>query len=155
MTPDELVQREEIRELLARYCQLHAAHDFAGVAALFADDGCFENIVGLARGRAAIQRVYESINPDAGSQLERKHFTTDVILTLADNGRATAISQFLLVRQQAGGLMAAAAGRYEDSLVCTAEGWRFARRQVHVDFHSDMGLKPRDAETPTNEEKAP
>lgn len=136
----ELADKEAIRVLLARYCHLHAAHDFAGVVALFAEDGCFENIAGTAHGRSGILAVYESLNPPAGSHLERKHFTTDVLIDLQGD-RAQAESQFLLVRQHAGGLIAAAAGRYQDALTRGADGWQFMKRKVHVDFHGDMGLK--------------
>lgn len=140
MTVQHLEDKDAIRELLARYCVLHAAHDFAGVAALFTDDGRFENIVGVSNGPAQIQRMYETINPPRSAQLERKHFNTDVTVALAGD-EATALSQFLLVRQSDAGLMVAACGRYEDRLARTAAGWRFAARQVHVDFQSDLGLR--------------
>lgn len=138
----ELSHREAIRELLARYCYLHTDHDFAGIAQLFTEDGCFESLAGPCTGRAAIRDYYLRLLPGEGAAPDRKHFISETLIDLRGE-EASVTSQFLLVRDDGKGPQVAAAGRYFDELVLQGGHWRFRLRKVKLDHAGNMGLHGR------------
>lgn len=135
----ELSHREAIRELLARYCYLHTDHDYAGIAALFAEHGCFESLAGPCLGRQAIRDYYLKVMRHDSAVPDRKHFVSEVLIDLQGD-HASVKSQFLLVRQAGPALEVSAAGRYHDQVVLLDGEWRFRHRLVLLDHRADMGL---------------
>ncbi len=138
----DLSHREAIRELLARYCYLHTDHDFAGIAELFTEDGCFESLAGPRRGREEIRDYYLHLLPGAGAAPDRKHFISETRIDLRGE-EASVTSQFMLVRHDGTAPQVVAVGRYFDELVLQGGEWRFRHRKVIVDHHGDMGLHGR------------
>jgi hypothetical protein len=134
--------RAAIAELITRYAALNDAADWEAVAALYAEDGSMSRPNApdeFISGRAAILAAFRA-RPCRAS----RHIVANVLVTLEDEARARATSQILLFTGSAaedGGLPLLSAGAplvgsYEDSLVRTAEGWRFAIRRGRLDFRA-------------------
>ena len=133
-------EKDAIRELMARYAHALDACDFAGVAGLFAEDGEWATTYGRARGRAEIEALLTSVVPRPGEGPQRKHYITNIIITL-DGERASALSDYLVVRDSERGLLPVMGGRYKDRFVRHAGTWRFARKELEHHIFADMALK--------------
>ena len=134
-TLQQLADREAIRELLAAYCVAMDTGDFAGLGALFAPDGVWQDKLGPAA--IAAQVAAEVPTPSVGPR--RIHFLSNIVIAL-DGDSATATSNWLVVRSSPAGAMLGAAGTYRDSLVRIGDAWRFARRAISEDIAGDLGL---------------
>src|SRR5579862_1143325 len=92
-----LEDKDNIRELLARYCFLLDGFRLAEFAALFTADGEWISRNGKASGPQAIERLLRGMVPEPAPGRRRKHFTTNIIIELTGD-RATVVSNFLVVR---------------------------------------------------------
>ena len=54
--------RDEIRELTARYCHAIAAADVNGIVDLFCEDGAFRTGDRTIEGTAALEKFYSSLS---------------------------------------------------------------------------------------------
>jgi 3-phenylpropionate/cinnamic acid dioxygenase small subunit len=133
---------EAIRSLLHRYAECVDAADFAALGRLFAAGEI--RAAGLPaplRGAEAVARFYAGANRvHADGTLRTKHVVSNEIVEL-DAGGATARARSLFVVYQATErlpLQAIAAGRYHDRFERTAEGWRFAAREILLDLAGDL-----------------
>ena len=133
-------EKDAIRELMARYCHALDACQFGEVASLFAEDGEWTTTYGSARGRAQIEALLTSVVPKPGEGPQRKHYITNIVITLAGD-RADARSDYLVVRESDGGLMPVMGGTYMDTFVKREGGWQFARKQLVHNIVGDMALK--------------
>jgi uncharacterized protein (TIGR02246 family) len=133
-------EKDAIRELMARYCHALDACRFDEVASLFADDGEWTTTYGSARGRAQIEALLTSVVPRKGEGPQRKHYITNIIIRLAGD-RASARSDYLVVRESERGLMPVMGGTYRDDFVKRDGAWQFARKQLVHDIVGDMALK--------------
>jgi ketosteroid isomerase-like protein len=131
-----------IAELITRYAVLTDAGDWDAVAALYTEDGRMNRPTApeqFVTGRAAILAAFRA-RPRRAS----RHIVANVLITLEGETCARATSQILLFTGSAaadGGLpvLAGAAplvGTYEDTLVKSADGWRFAVRRGSLDFRA-------------------
>jgi hypothetical protein len=115
---------EAIRTLKARYCSFAdrgfsgAGHDDEAFAALFTEDGVFEASAGALRGRQAIRERCRSFHPLS------MHLVTNPEIEV-DGDRARAAWSAYVPTATADGRALVVAGRYEERLVRTAEGWRY------------------------------
>src|SRR5690348_14510338 len=94
-----LEAKDAIRELMAQYAQALDACRFADVAALFTSDGEWTTDYGTARGREAIEALLRNNVPAKGEGPQRKHFITNIIITVNDAsacGSASAVSDYLI-----------------------------------------------------------
>jgi ketosteroid isomerase-like protein len=132
--PDLAADRDAIRDLLARYTYNGDRGRVAALAACFADDGVLEYPGNRAQGPHAIEQTLQSGERDPRLTFVRHHITNPLI-TL-DGERATARSYFA-VHSNAG---PDHSGTYDDELVRTDQGWRFARRRVRVDWQAETSL---------------
>lgn len=132
--------KDAIRETMARYCHALDACEFAGVAALFATDGEWTTTYGSARGRQEIETLLTSVVPKPGEGPQRKHYITNILITLAGD-TAKSVSDYLVVRESEHGLMAVMGGTYKDDFVRLDGTWRFARKQLVHNIVGDMALK--------------
>ena len=131
--------RSAIAELITRYAVLNDTADWAAVAALYTEDGRMSRPVApkeFISGRAAILAAFQA-RPRRAS----RHVVANVLVTLDGEERARASSQILLYTGTAaddGGppILSASplVGTWEDTLVKTPEGWRFAERRGSLDF---------------------
>ena len=133
-------EKDAIRELMAAYCYALDACRFDEVAALFAEDGEWTTTYGAARGRAEIAALLDRTVPKRGEGPQRKHYITNIIIRL-DGDRATATSDYLVVREGETGLLPVMGGRYKDAFVKADGAWRFARKELEHHIWGDMALK--------------
>jgi uncharacterized protein (TIGR02246 family) len=111
---------EEIRKLLARYCFAIDARDGDTWADLFTDDGIFHYALGEPLvGRSALREFMTMVPGD------RHHLTMNEIIEI--EGDAATVRAYALVTRATPPVISAV-GDYHDSLVRTADGWRFAKR---------------------------
>ena len=80
--------------------------------------------------------------PVKGEGPQRKHYITNIIVTV-DGERASAVSDYLVVRESHNGLMPVMGGTYKDSFVKTPAGWRFARPTGLATGGGIAGKRPR------------
>jgi ketosteroid isomerase-like protein len=135
-----LEAKDEIRELMASYAQALDACRFADVAACFAADGEWTTDYGSARGPAEIEAFIKSIVPMKGEGPQRKHYITNIIIKV-DGETASAISDYLIVRESDNGLLPVMGGTYRDKFIKTPAGWRFFRKELVHHIKGDMALK--------------
>lgn len=133
-------EKDAIRELMARYCHALDACRFGEVASLFAEDGEWTTTYGTARGRARIEALLTSVVPKPGEGPQRKHYITNMLITLSGD-RASARSDYLVVRESERGLMPVMGGTYMDAFVKHEGVWLFARKQLVHNIVGDMALK--------------
>ena len=131
-----------VAELIVRYAGLNDAGDWDAVAALYTEDGRMNRPTSpddFITGRAAILAGFRSRPPRAA-----RHFVANILVTLEGETRARASSRILLFTGTAaddGGLPFQSAtpplvGSYEDTLVKTADGWRFVERRGRLEFRT-------------------
>ncbi len=135
-----LEAKDAIRELMATYAMALDACRFADVAACFAPDGEWTTDYGAARGPAEIEKFISGIVPLKGEGPQRKHYITNIIVTV-DGDTASAVSDYLIIRESEIGLMPVMGGTYKDQFVKTPAGWRFARKELVHHIKGDMALK--------------
>ena len=126
---------------MARYCHTLDACAFAEVAALFAEDGEWTTAYGSARGRSEIERLLGSVVPKPGEGPQRKHYITNIVIELSGEGRASARSDYLVIRESETGLIPVMGGTYLDGFVKRDGEWRFARKELVHNIRGDMALK--------------
>jgi hypothetical protein len=137
--PNALADKDSIRELLARYCFLLDGFRLGEFAALFTADGEWISRNGQATGPEDIERLLRGLVPEPAPGRRRKHFTANIIVELAGDS-AKVISNFLVVRDSETGPAIAVAGTYDDTLVRTADGWKFKSRSLSHDIAGESGL---------------
>jgi 3-phenylpropionate/cinnamic acid dioxygenase small subunit len=141
-----LEDKDAIRELLARYCFLLDGYKLKEFAALFTADGEWISRNGTAAGPEAIERLLRGVVPEPAPGKRRKHLTTNILIELTSDS-ATVASNFLVVRNSASGPVIAVAGTYDDTVVRTAEGWKFKSRRLSHDIAGESGLNATGAAT--------
>jgi ketosteroid isomerase-like protein len=135
-----LEAKDAIRELMAAYAQALDACRFADVAACFAPDGEWTTDYGAARGPAEIEAFIRGIVPVKGEGPQRKHYITNIIIKV-DGETASAVSDYLIVRESENGLIPVMGGTYRDKFIKTPAGWRFSRKELEHHIAGDMALK--------------
>ena len=135
-----LEAKDAIRELMAAYAQALDACRFADVAACFAPDGEWTTDYGAARGPAEIEAFIRGIVPVKGEGPQRKHYITNIIIAV-DGDTASAVSDYLIVRESENGLIPVMGGTYRDKFIKTPAGWRFSRKELEHHIKGDMALK--------------
>jgi uncharacterized protein (TIGR02246 family) len=133
-------EKDAIREQMARYCYALDACRFDEVAALFAEDGEWTTTYGSAHGRAEIAELLDQNVPKPGEGPQRKHYITNIIVRI-EGEKATATSDYLVVRESDAGLLPVMGGRYKDAFVKQAGTWLFARKELEHHIWGDMALK--------------
>jgi len=123
---DDLADRIAIRELTARYNNAWIDRDPEAWCDTFTEGGSLEVVDGpTIRGHDALREMFKAMD----SALV--HFTTDAVITV-DADQATQRCSVMTAAPTAQGdqVQLTGVGHYSDSLVRTAQGWRFARRTV-------------------------
>lgn len=124
---------QEIGQLRARYCQALDDGRWDALADTFTEDGAF---VGLstARGRDEMLEFFPKLN--ATTVTSWWHFSSNETVDL--DGDSAAGTTWLLQPCVVEGESQIAAGRYDDTMVRTANGWRFTERKVSFFFWSSL-----------------
>ncbi|MDP3676038.1 MAG: nuclear transport factor 2 family protein [Novosphingobium sp.] len=132
--PDLTTDRDAIRDLLARYTYNGDRGRVAELAACFAPDGVLEFPGTRAQGPAAIEQALRGGERDPQRTFVRHHITNPLIEVEGD--AATARSYFAVTSNNGPDH----SGTYDDQLIRTGQGWRFARRRVRVDWQAASSL---------------
>ena len=150
MERTELIARESIRDLLARYTWAGDRGRTAELADLFTADGVLD--VGSHGGRwegretiaAELEAVTTRVAAAGGSPGPVHHHVSSIHIHLDTPASAVVRSYFLVVTAIGPDHW----GRYRDQVVESAAdgGWRFAERTVRVDGHAPGTLMVRDPE---------
>jgi uncharacterized protein (TIGR02246 family) len=137
MTP---VTREAVAELLARYAHAYDAGDVAGAAACFTADGTMTTTppggdAPAARGRDELEAFFGAARAARAARGEQpRHLVSNVVVSVADHGASALVKAYMtLVLSDADGVRIDATGVYEDRVVATADGCRFATRHLTFD----------------------
>jgi hypothetical protein len=139
MDVHDLIARESIRDLVARYNAYGDSGRFEALAELFAGDAVMEIVQlggGVVRheGRDDIGRIFSRVSdriesrPGDGPSYIR-HFTATHQIDLVDADHAEGRLYFVVLMPH--GLDHW--GRYVDRYQRVADGWVFAHRKVHVE----------------------
>jgi 3-phenylpropionate/cinnamic acid dioxygenase small subunit len=120
--------KDEIRELLARYCFALDAERFDEMAALFTTDGVWETAFGTGTGRDGIIAQARSIA--SGERPRRVHLTTNIVIDIIEESVATAQSNWVLFQNSDKGPMISSGGGYFDRLVKQGGQWFFQHRRI-------------------------
>jgi ketosteroid isomerase-like protein len=132
---DELIAREAIRDLVARYNANADAGRFAQVVELFTDDAVIELPDERIEGRAAIDAMFRDVRSQVtaatptGTTPYLRHFTGTLQIDVDGGDRAASRCYFQVLMPS--GLDHW--GRYVDDFVQVDGQWRIARRRVSVD----------------------
>src|SRR3954452_8855917 len=124
---EAMSDKDEIRELLARYCFALDAERFDEMAALFTADGVWETAFGTGTGRDGIVAQVRSIA--SGARPRRVHMTTNIVIDITDDV-ATAQSNWVLFQNSDKGPVISSGGAYVDRLVKQGGQWLFRHRRI-------------------------
>ncbi len=131
-----LADREEIKELTARYCWHVMRGEGEKIVDLFADDAVFDGSnanTGVARGREELLKFYRQVRePGAAIPFIHNH----IIEVSGDEAHGTCAIEGRFAR---GGESLTGAGYYEDRYRRVDGHWRFAGRKLY--FHHMVPLK--------------
>jgi hypothetical protein len=129
----ELVAREEIRELVARYAHCADSGRFEELVALFAEDGLLQiDDREPLRGRDAILAFLASTRSgvrESSAVRSIRHHVSSLRIDVSARDAATASSYFLVVTERGPDHW----GRYRDRYTVSGGRWLFAAREVRVD----------------------
>lgn len=125
---------QECRDLITALVHHYDHGEAEQAAALFVEDGLWVKSQVPYQGRAAIISSFAA----QPAPLVLRHFTSNILVTVHDERRASAVTYYLafvgqriqtnpdaeLPLELPGSL-----GEWNDSFVATPEGWRFTRRE--------------------------
>lgn len=135
MPVDTSVDRDAIRDLLARYTYHGDRGRVSDLAACFAPNGILEYLGKAPMGPQAIAAALSA----GGTRDPRlsfiRHHISNPLITL-DGDWAEARSYFAVHTD----IGPDHSGTYDDRLARTAQGWRFSHRRVRIDWQSDQSL---------------
>jgi len=137
----ELLAREAVRDLVARYNANADSGRFGEVLELFAPDAVLELDDEVHRGRDAIGAMFQSVqtrvvaSAPSGVKPHLRHFTATLQIDVDDDDHAHSRCYFAVLMPH--GLDHW--GTYTDEFVRSDGTWRFARRRVAVDGRRDEG----------------
>ncbi len=128
-----LEEKDSIRELIANYCFYYDDAMFEQWVDLWTDDAVFNVDGKTLRGRAALQQFTCEARLVNGKP-PVKHLTMNQVIEV--NGHTAIARCYLLtmMKRKDGALTAVTAGVYNDKLVKTDRGWRFAERTLRGDL---------------------
>lgn len=126
--------RDAIRDLLARYTYHGDRGRIDQLASCFAPDGVLEYPGNVAQGPEAIATALRSGPANPALTVVRHHITNPLIEV--SNDAATARSYFTVHADNGPDH----SGTYDDRLVRTDDGWRFAHRRVRIDWQAKASL---------------
>jgi 3-phenylpropionate/cinnamic acid dioxygenase small subunit len=119
---------EQIRRVIALYCQLCDDGRFDEWTELYADDAQYTVMGETYVGPEAIKAFIERGQPP---ELRGKHVCSDSLIDLGADGRtASAATDFIFVGRTDEGLAVTSAGRYLDTFVRDGDRWRFQSRAI-------------------------
>jgi len=133
----QFIDRDEIRQLMYRYGHCWDNLDFQGWAEVFADDGVYWEGGGpVFKGHAELVSYAQDTAPRVNG---RFHLQMNQYVVV-DGDTAKAHSYMMVVE----GLTPIRSGTYDDELVRTDKGWRFAKRVVSCLYPNGLPIAGND-----------
>jgi 3-phenylpropionate/cinnamic acid dioxygenase small subunit len=131
-----------IQDLISRYGRTYDDRDAEGWAALFTDSAPMPIYIAGKLTRELntneerkkwAQSRFDTFDNDG--VFKTRHFQTNTLLTQRDDGAVEGTTLFLVTFQYAAETTPRPihTGMYQDRFVKTHEGWRFAKREIHID----------------------
>jgi 3-phenylpropionate/cinnamic acid dioxygenase small subunit len=126
-----MTDAEQVRRLLALYCQLMDDRRYEEWSQLFAADGVWAlggaEYRGPAEARAFMDRLLRE-RPERRT----KHLCTNIVIELDGAGGTATSAYAVLAREGDGAWSVVSLGHYRDRLVRRADGagWQFAERRL-------------------------
>ncbi|WP_158746861.1 nuclear transport factor 2 family protein [Acidisphaera sp. L21] len=120
--------KDDISELMARYCFALDDYALADLAALFTVDGVWQTQTATATGPAEIEALLRKVAPNPAAGAVQRHLNTSIVITLQGVDRAQARSYYTVIRPVDQVPTVSMVGDYQDEFVLTGSGWRFAKR---------------------------
>ena len=115
-----------VQRLMSTYCQMVDDGRFADVAALFADDGVFEN-----RGvRIGQQQLVSFLEEAQVPERRGRHSCGYALVQFDGEDNAHAATDFVFMGRAHGAFFVKFVGRYHDTLRRGPDGWQFVERRV-------------------------
>jgi ketosteroid isomerase-like protein len=134
VTPED---RAAVERLVFAYCELVDSGDLDGVAGLF-ERATWRSAGAVVEGRDAVRRRYEPVVLYDDGTPRTKHVVSNLVVE-GEGDQATASSYFTVFQATDGfPLQPILAGRYQDTFVRDADGWRFADRLILADLQGDL-----------------
>ena len=121
-TADELA----VQRLMSTYCQLVDDGRFADVAALFTEDGGFEN-KGVRIGQPQLVSFLEQAQVP---ERRGRHSCGYALVQFDGDDTALAATDFVFMGRADGAFFVKFVGRYHDALRRGPHGWQFVERRV-------------------------
>ena len=126
--------REQIRQLYARYAFTIDLGPYEDWVACFTSDGVFDSPrLGRHEGHDAL-RKFTVIYKNSAGDAKVRHMMTNVIFRI-DGDSATGGCYLTYYHCKNGRATLEAVGRYEDQLRKVGGEWLFQSRKVHIDGH--------------------
>jgi 3-phenylpropionate/cinnamic acid dioxygenase small subunit len=126
--------REEVRELYARYAMTIDGGAFDEWVDCFTDDGVFESArFGRHSGRDGLKR-FTAIYKESLGGAQVRHVITNVTFQL-DGERGAGACYLVYYHVKDGRVQQTAVGHYRDRLRKVNGRWKFESRQVALDGH--------------------
>ena len=132
MDVEELLALEGIRKTIAQYTDAGDNGRYEDLIPCYAEDGVFQIATGQWRGRGEIEAALRRMRAarDSAAPLLQRHHLGTCHIVLEGEDRARSVTYFTVVSQC--GLDHA--GRYLDQWVMRDGRWRFAHRNVVVEW---------------------
>ena len=121
--------RADILDLIARYANYWEFRLSREWAALFTEDGVFQDV----RGREALEAVCRAAGERADALRDAIHAQTNTMLVQVADDRVVGLTNVVFGSHEAGvpgSARLTGYGDYHDVFVRTPEGWRFASRRA-------------------------
>lgn len=142
----ELVAREAIRDLVARYNANGDTGRFEHLIELFADDAEMETANGHYRGKSEIMTIFTGVREHLHGQADAtsepptyvRHNTSTLQIDLIDPQTAKSRCYYTVITRVGIDHW----GRYIDEYKVVDGAWKFARRQVTTEGRSTGSLFP-------------
>jgi actinorhodin biosynthesis protein ActVIA len=128
---------QEIQQLYARYNVAIDTGDAEAYAATFTPDGVFNNF----KGHDELVGFIKIWRGERLNGANRRHWNTNLLIS-GDGKTATGSVSLMLLDVSATPVSIAAVATYSDSLIKTADGWRFSKRTTHSDSAAPTGASP-------------
>ncbi len=134
-----LSDRDQIANLLERYCWTVDRGQWDAWLDCFTEDGVFDVRGGEQKGRETLRAF---ILKEVGEAFRYiRHMVHTPMIEVLDEHEARARCYFELRGTTSKGGDFEALGSYEDEIVKTAEGWKFRRRKARFDYFIPRGAE--------------
>ena len=127
-----LEEKEELRDLVTRYCLYIDSGRYDDWVATFTEDGVFDSpILGRWQGKAALKQFTDKYRTWTGNNQPR-HCVMNVLVNVEGN-HATGECYLLMTHASEGKTELVVSGRYEDRMEKVNGKWLFKERKVKPD----------------------